>query len=317
MTDVFVPNWEILEGLRTLFLSEAFSSEKPYWNHLDYLVQYDHTFGERIGWKWDSVLQVLKKSGALFKSPVLVDFGCGSGKASERYLQHLGSDGISECYLWDESTLAQAYSKSKLSSCHPLLKFRTDFPQLENKNFTLLISHVLNELSPRAQDKLLELALIAKEVIWVEPGTQAVSKKLIELREHFLKNFDVLAPCPHQGSCGLLNHSNPRNWCHFFAPPPQEIFHSSFWREFSQKLGIDLRSLPVSYLVLQRKTENQNAAPLNSERKLVLGGGRHFKGYSLIPVCSQEGVSEQKLMSRNQKQAIELIKESNLRIFLD
>ena len=53
------------------------------------LEDYDRTFATRIGWKWDFVLSRLKESGWRYDEDTsLIDFGCGTGIASRRYLHY-------------------------------------------------------------------------------------------------------------------------------------------------------------------------------------------------------------------------------------
>src|SRR5207244_1564733 len=101
-----------------------------------------------------------------------------------------------------------------------------------------------------------------------------LSRRLIAIREELLGPFHVVAPCPHQGRCGLLAPGNERHWCHHFAEPPAEAFQSADWRRFSTELGIDLRSLPVSFLVLDR------AMPKPSPGARQVGRSRRYKGYT-------------------------------------
>src|SRR5690606_2187746 len=68
----------------------------------------------------------------------------------------------------------------------------------------LVISHVLNELSPADLVSLRALVNRAAEVIWVEPGTHDVSRSLGGLRDEFRSSFRVVAPCTHQNRCPAL-----------------------------------------------------------------------------------------------------------------
>jgi hypothetical protein len=307
----FTPDWDLLQHLRRLFLGEHFFENGTYWKSTNHLIQYDHSFAERIGWKWDNVLNAIKKELSLSSIKTVVDWGCGTGKASERFFYHFSSNSFLECYLWDQSPLARSFSKNKLESLYPQIQFLNESPQNLNNDFILLISHVLNELSHEAEKELFNLIAKAKIVIWIEPGKPKISRKLIEIREQLLPQFTVVAPCPHQKSCGLLRPEQETNWCHFFAHPPSEVFQSAFWKEFSIKLGIDLRSLPISYLVLQKSLP----LPLTT-KELVLGRSRHFKGYSLVLTCSESGVRERRLLKRNQKELIDLTKEKWFRLFI-
>jgi len=160
---------------------------------------------------------------------------------------------------------------------------------------------VLNELPPDALASLLALAARAEAVLWVEPGTHAVSRRLIELREKLRPAFRVVAPCPHQAACGLLAAGNERHWCHFFAEPPPGVQNDSDWVRFGQRAGVDLRSQAYSCLVLEKNSSELPA--LNSQLSApsparILGRAEHFKGFARILSCEAAGVAELELQKR-------------------
>ena len=174
---------------------------------------------------------------------------------------------------------------------------RRDYPQLEVSGATpgflsgdtpiglLIISHVLNELPPEALESLRKLIARAESVIWVEPGTSVVSRSLSQIRDTVLDTFTVVAPCTHQQKCPVLAEGNERDWCHFFAPPPSEIFADHDWVKFGQRAGIDLRSLPYAFLVLDR---DHKASDTGLSR--ILGRSKQFKPYTRFLNCDQHGL---------------------------
>ncbi|NDC25683.1 MAG: methyltransferase domain-containing protein [Proteobacteria bacterium] len=244
METQFKPNWTLLESLRNRFLSEEFSPTTSYWSTEEVLEQYHSTFAERIGWKWDAVLRDFetKLSQSSIVPKALLDWGCGTGIAALKLAEKFYRRGLEEIVLWDRSPASIRFSMKVIQNQFPLLKVRAWDCQEVPKDFVLVCSHILNELSSEAEKELKRIIDLSQWVFWVEPGTPEHSRKLIELRESLRSHFTVVAPCPHQLSCGLLDHSQKNNWCHFFAPPPAQVFQSSFWREFSLKLKIDLRS---------------------------------------------------------------------------
>ena len=60
-------DWKALERLRAAFL-DGTAGAQDYWRTESDLESYDQTFGQRIRWKWDYVLNELKRRGW---SPVL------------------------------------------------------------------------------------------------------------------------------------------------------------------------------------------------------------------------------------------------------
>jgi|LakMenEpi03Aug12_release.lakeMendotaPanAssembly.Ray.scaffolds.fasta_scaffold383371_2 hypothetical protein len=302
----FKPDWEILESLRDRFLSESFSGSDSYWNSFETLFQYHHTFAQRIGWKWESVLAEIRERFLSNHSALKVlDWGCGTGIASSQFLSFFEDGKSFQVNLWDRSTKSITFSQEVLQKQYPKLEIQPWNRTIGPEPFILLLSHVLNELSPEAEKELMKITEQAEWIFWVEPGMPHLSKKLISLREELRKGFEVIAPCPHQESCGLLASSLQKDWCHFFAKTPSRVFQESFWKLFSTRLKIDLRSLPTSFLVLRRR--GLASMPLTQGR--VLGRARSYKGYSLALTCRREGVKEEKLLDRDSKQVIDLLNE--------
>ena len=166
---------------------------------------------------------------------------------------------------------------------------------------------MINELSQVALKRLLALVEKAQAVLWVEPGTSAVSRKLIAMREGLLRRFRVIAPCTHSMTCGMLSAENKRHWCHHFAKIPGYVHTDSGWRRFSATLEIDLCTLPFSFLVLDRRP-----AVTNSEREVarVIGKPRHYKGFAKVLSCQSVGVRELTIQKRDTPQLLKEIKKA-------
>lgn len=305
-------NWALLKDLRDVFLNESFSSYS-YWDSDEVLEHYDLTFAQRIGWKWEAVLKEFFNVGAqILNEPVtLIDWGCGTAIATRTFLKSIDPSLIKEVFLWDKSQRSRNFSQMKLQSEFSIKHVSTSNIPDSLSHYILLISHVLNELDSQSELELKALMKRAKMILWVEPGTPQASSRLIQYREVLKEEFQVLAPCPHQSTCGLLRKPSS-DWCHFFASTPNSVFRNPFWSEFSKQLGIDLRSLPTSFLVLLRI-----GAPLTDKAsKRVLGRARHFKGYSTALICSEKGVNEEKILKRDNKQLIESLKENPFTFWL-
>jgi hypothetical protein len=86
----------------------------------------------------------------------------------------------------------------------------------------------------------------------------------------------------------MFSAGNERHWCHFFAPPPSEIFADSNWVKFGQRAGIDLRSLPYSFLALERTATT--GTPAGWSR--VIGRPEHFKPYARLLNCDAQGLTD-------------------------
>jgi SAM-dependent methyltransferase len=297
-------DWAALERLRAAFLSGA-AGKGAYWTRLSDLASYDATFAERIGWKWDAVLAELTQAGWAPPAGRVYDFGCGSGIAGRRVLRTWGGDRLFSLRVSDRSPLAEEFSMNAA---------RTEFPGVEVGRFdpavppdpgsgaTLVISHVLNELPAAARTTLAAWIRHFDVVLWVEPGSRGDGQALIEFRESLRSTFQVVAPCPHQAACGLTAPGREADWCHFFAAPPPGIFADGNWVRFGQRMGIDLRGLPYSYLVLDRRVVHGDGAhgrPQPGEtgeseamEARLLGTPRMYKGFAKLFLCHAHGTGE-------------------------
>ena len=290
-------DWPALDRLRAGFLEGAPNSG-PYWKSTSDLASYDFTYGERIGWKWDHVLRELKQRGWSPSSRSVFDWGCGSGVAARRVISFFGADRFDSLLVWDHSPVAGDFAAEAATRAFPTLNVAQATPGFLSSAEPvglLIISHVLNELPPEALDGLRALVARAEAVLWVEPGTHAVSRSLGALREEFRPHFTVVAPCTHQHACPVLATGNERDWCHHFAPAPSEIFANSDWVKFGQRAGIDLRSLPYCFLALDRSPAT--ATPPGLSR--IIGRTEHFKPYARVLNCDATGLAKLTLLKRS------------------
>lgn len=323
-------NWDAidrkaLERLRTAFLAGT-AGAGDYWQSESDLASYDATFAQRIGWKWDYVLDELTRRRWSPDRGELLDWGCGSGIASRAFLDRFGSSAISKLRLGDRSRLAMQFAAKRAREKYPGLEVNVGLGSLTTRlpigeptpnpsgggerthtlpvtvpfvgrvrgGFTLLISHVLTELTPEQTDALAAFAARATSVIWIEPGTYEASRTLISVRERLRDRFNVIAPCTHQERCGILAPGNQRHWCHHFASPPAAVFTDGDWARFASLMGIDLRDLPLSFLVLDQRP----APPLPAVAARVIGHARLYKGHALLLGCDASGVREHRLTKR-------------------
>ncbi|MFM8315076.1 MAG: small ribosomal subunit Rsm22 family protein [Deltaproteobacteria bacterium] len=304
--------WSELIRLRSRFLSEDIEGGSDYWTSFEVLEAYHHTFAQRIGWKWDAVMREISNKGAMstLSKINLLDYGCGTGIAAEKIIGILGQDRVEKIFLWDRSTVALKYSCERLTQLYPNLKI-VSCSRLEDATEAnvVVLSHILNEIEKSELETLKHAISKSEWVVWVEPGTRETSQRLIQIRKLMLPEFQVLAPCPHQLECGMMNSENMKHWCHFFAAPPGQVFTSSFWAEFGKKMKIDLRSLPTSFLCLNKRSLDESK---NRESSRVIGRPRFYKGFGKFLVCDERGVSEVKLLERTNR---EVFKEGKKDVF--
>lgn len=290
-------DWSALDRLRQRFL-QASASKEPYWQSPSDLASYDFTYGERIGWKWDHVLRELRMRGYRPASCQVFDWGCGSGIAARKVIEFFGAENFDSLTVWDHSPLACDYAASAATAAFPSLAVSQAAPGLLTSDTPiglLVISHVLNELPPEAAAQLRALIARAEAVLWVEAGTHQVSRQLGRIRDELRDSFRVVAPCTHALGCPVFAEDKERDWCHFFAPPPSEIFANSEWVKFGQRAGIDLRSLPYAFLALDK---NPAAASLPEGYSRIIGRPEHFKPYARWLNCDATGLVELELPKR-------------------
>lgn len=293
-----------LSRLRTQFLN-AQEGLADYWSSEELLALYDATFAERIGWKWNFVLKDLDAHHWTLPDGTLVDWGCGTGIASQKILQSPIGSAIRNVSLFDRSTLSVEFATKKLTRLFPNTRF-TQGDTLDAQS--VLISHVLNELSNAELSRLLMRLKHATSIIWVEPSQKQIATRLVEVREALRNDFHIVAPCVHQASCGMLAPENARHWCHHVALPPQEAFTESKWAKFADALHIDLSDLSLSYLVLDKRS----LKPLSPNVKRLVGNVRLYKATASVLLCDEQGVREVELTKRDLPDVFKAFKKGKI-----
>jgi Mitochondrial small ribosomal subunit Rsm22 len=281
-------DWTALDRLRETFLT---GSTGDYWRSRSDLENYDFTYGQRIAWKWNAVLAELRRLEWTPASDTILDWGCGSGIAG-RLVRDFFS--MRTLCVFDRSRLAMDYAIEAGNA----QRWRDGDPV-----GVLVLSHVLNEFSEADRQQLQHVIERADAVLWVEPGTYADSRALIAMREELRGQLSAVAPCRHQALCGLLASENERHWCHFFAQPPPGVMADPNWVRFAQRVGIDLRSLPYCYLVLDRRPSAAGGAR-------IIGESRFYRGYAKVLRCQSDGVREVTIQKRDNPDLFRRLKKS-------
>ncbi len=292
-------NWRALRRLRETFLA-AESDAGDYWTSESDLAAYDLSFGARIGWKWDHVARELQRIDWMPPRGDILDWGCGTGRAGRVWAKHWGADSLTGVVLWDRSPLAIRMARQF---------WRDEFPSVPVKTgqtgTTVLLSHLITELSASQCNDLIQIISHATAIIWVEPGTKHASDRLLSIREQLRPVFHMIVPCPHDGPCGLRAPGNEQHWCHHLASSPPEVHCDANWARFARWAGVDLRRLPLSYLVLDKR-------PVAANREgwiRVLGEPRLYKGYARVLACDATGVQDRRLTQRSNVEVFRQIKK--------
>ena len=276
-------DWDRLLELRESFIG-ATPLESDYWARPGTLESYDATFAQRIGWKWDFVMKEVMKTGwSLPEGMPVCDWGCGSGIAGRIFLEYLkdSQNSLPDVYLWDRSAHAIAYASGQLKEKFPGIRVHSGLP---DDNAFYLVSHVMTELAPDQFGALTDhLEKQAHGILWVEPGAYAPARQLSQLHQRLTSKFHAWAPCPDDGACPMMQPDRWEDWCHQFAPTPSQVFQDPFWAAFSRILGVDLRSLPVSFLCLDKASPSRD----RSCSCRFLGRPRMLKYQAEIHACFQ------------------------------
>ena len=283
-------DWSSLDELRTTYL-EGTAGQGDYWASDELLRGYDVTFARRIAWKWHHVFRDLAGVNWTPPAGAVYDWGCGTGVAAREFLSAYPAAGLTGVGLHDRSRRAVGFASAAVRREFPDIPVTAVEPE---GPFTLLISHVVTELKEAGMAELLKLAERAAAVVWVEPGTSVASAQLVKAREALRESLYPIAPCLHRNRCGLLAEGHENDWCHFFATPPPEVYTDRDWVQFGRIMGIDLRSLPLSYLVLDRRAP---VAPVPGAVRII-GKRRLYKGHALLDACDATGVHERRFTKR-------------------
>jgi len=286
----------VLRRLREGFI-QGTAGESDYWGEQE-LELYDATFAKRIAWKWDAVLGELQLRGWVPQANRIVDLGCGTGIASRRVLEQWPEQ-FRSVTLMDRSPLARVFAAKRVRELAPRCEVKSaGSGEVDCSGALVLVSHVITELDEAQLGAWIKSIQTAAAVIWVESATHAASRQLIvRLRETLLKTgqWGAVAPCTHQGGCPLLLESNAQHWCHHFARVPSEAHQDPGLGELSRELGVDMRVLPYSFLVMA----NRGAGDLPEEGARVIGRAREFKGYLKVLACAASGLTDWTLQKRD------------------
>lgn len=285
-----------------------------YWRDRRDIELYDSIFGARIGWKWDAVLDELETRHGFPAVKTVVDWGTGTGVAARKVLSRI--PGIEALTLFDRDQAVLAFAKRSIEEAYPNVRVEAVMEPPTERADLAIASHVLDELDQDGIASLRGTLGQADHVLWVEPGSKKTSRDLSMQRDTFLDEFQVLGPCVHQGTCGVLTPDRKGDWCHLFARPPAEVHTTGEWSEIHRELRIDMRSLPYSFVALRRRSLGLEE-PVQAGARL-LQRPRFSRGKVLLQLCDSDGVREDQMLQRTDKAFFKELKNtSGETLFLD
>lgn len=207
-----------------------------------------------------------------------IDWGCGPGTASLALAESQTiRTQIQSQLLFDHSTTAlKSFADLHTQLVKPVVTDRLRLGSASNKQKSLLIfSYSMTEL-----DQLPDGWDLFEALMILEPSTRDDGRKLLEWRRKIIEaGFYIWAPCTHQDTCPLLNHSK-NDWCH-------DRFHVNapdWFSELEQYMPIRNRTITTSYL-LARKTPPPKSLQSLSR---ITGDSLEEKGKTRQLVCRNE-----------------------------
>lgn len=276
-----------------------------YWSDARDVELYDRVFAARIGWKWDAVLEEVHRRAGLGAPRTLLDWACGTGVATRTVLGRLG-ELPEKVVLLDRDPGVLEHAVASVREAFPGVAVEGVSEAPEESFDLCLASHVLDELDGQGLAALHAAFRRASRVLWVEPGSKATARRLSKSRDALLDRFDVVAPCTHREACGMLAPERGRDWCHHFAEPPAFVHTTGEWGELGRELGIDLRSLPYSFLALDVDAVEHDPALVRR-----LGRPRVQRGRALVDACDAGGVHDEQLLQRDDKDLHKRLKKTS------
>ena len=277
-----------------------------YWRDRRDIELYDQVFAARIGWKWDAVLDEIELRHGLPTPKTVVDWATGTGIAARKVLSRM--PGIEAITLFDQDKTVWACARRAVEEAFPNVSVEAVTQPPTQPVDLAVASHVLDELDNRGAAMLRDTLRGAAHVLWVEPGSKATSRALSRQRDDMREEFQVLGPCTHQATCGMLTPDHKKDWCHLFAKPPAEVHTTGEWSEIHRELRIDLRSLPYSFLALRLRALGQPDPEQEGSR--MLQRPRFQRGRALLDLCDSGGVREGQILQRTDKAFFKELKKS-------
>jgi hypothetical protein len=235
---------------------------------------------------------------------------------SESYFSSLGLDSWS----------SQSFHR-KVDWTKPLL------PQGAGQFDLWLMSFVLNE-SQQTPEELAQSLLGCWRhhlkpgalIVLSEPALKLQSRKLLELRKSLVREFEksgeyqILLPCMGHQTCGALEA--PDDWCHeevtWWRPP--------YYRVIDELAHLDRKTLPMSYLIIQKKgaaasgmtSSLTSALPAlegsTPERRYRLVSPAHWEGNDQeFFICGQEGKRRARLKFEDQLSRGDILQNADIR----
>lgn len=189
----------------------------------------------------------------------VLDFGCGPGTATVACSLYLSDQQIEFVLSDQDPAMLKAAQRVVTASDLMASSHTADFcspSKLEQYgSFDIIFcANVLNEIPWQARVQI--LAQLGSKLrpdgrlIVLEPGSFAITRQLMQLRDHVAAHhpeLSIMFPCLHHDECPMLQRE-PDNWCHSelsWERPP-------LVKQLDELTGFNKHRLKFAVLILQR-----------------------------------------------------------------
>jgi ribosomal protein RSM22 (predicted rRNA methylase) len=261
-------------------LSDAYAKQSKLlptvWSTSDLTAAYLHYFTPLNLLRLIRVIHEAKDRQFLTGLHHLLDFGSGPGTADLAFFEQgvaFQSRLFVECGRSAPSVHRDLLKHFNFDTTNATWSEKFGNTNSKTESTTLgVFSYSLNELA-----ELPELAYKLEALMIVEPSTQEHGRRLQELRQKLIaKGYFIWAPCAHQDSCPLLNHSKT-DWCH----TRMHVQLPEWMQQLEAQLPMKNQSLTFSYL-LARKTQPPTAAKAQVR---IIGDTLYERGKVRQAIC--------------------------------
>lgn len=297
-------------------MSKKFTSERPslsknYFNYKECRSGYLLYFLMPNFLKAKFCLEELNAHERFYDNDVvkIADIGCGPGTAllaSVDYWKGLAPQRPLELTGIDQNTPILHDAKHLIAS-YACKDVRTIYTKnvariLHNEKFDIIfLVNCLSELGDMTRQVFLARSLLSNNltergaIIIIEPALRWTTRNLMKLRDqlvtnpptinHQLSTINILSPCLHNEACPMLKASH-RDWCHMYLDweRPDVI------ARVDALIGNRKDYLKFAYLILERRTTNDEQRTTNNELWRVVSAPMHSKGKTELLLCNASGL---------------------------
>ncbi len=226
----------------------------------------------------EKVFSQIKKNGNITS---ILDLGCGSGSATYTALKIFPS--LSTIHLIDQHN----YYEYDLSQ--PYQFFKQNFKDLNfSQSYDLIVaSYAINECDDKLVENLLHYAwkYTNNYLVIIEPGTPYGYSSFLKARQHLIdQGAFLMAPCPHECSCPLVNP----DWCHFKIRLHRSKIH--------QQIKQGTKSFEDESYIFGIFSKQQEQKTINRIIKKPIKKSGHI----LFDLCTRDGLKNE-IVSRKDK----------------